>query len=106
MPGEYSSLLSDALKIRHPGVYYLDDLDDGFYAAQYLRAWIFEGQLRDFLVQRFGERAYAYPETGEVLKELFSKGQEFSVEELAGRLGLASLNLDPLYEEIDNNLRP
>ena len=105
MPGEYSSLLSDALKIRHPGVYYLDDLDDGFYVAQYLRAWIFEGQLRDFLVQRFGERAYAYPETGEALKELFSRGQEFTVEELAGRLGLASMDLNPLYEEIDNNLR-
>lgn len=105
MPGEYASILSDALKIRHPGVYWLADLDDGFYAAQYLRAWIFEAQLRSFLVQRFGERAYAYPETGEVLKELFSRGQEFSVEELAGRLGLAALDLDPLYEEIDNNLR-
>lgn len=105
MSREYASVLTDALKIRHPKIYYLDDLDDGFYAAQYLRAWIFEAQLRDFLVQRFGERAYAYPETGEVLKELFSRGQEFSVEELAGRLGLAALDLDPLYEEIDNNLK-
>lgn len=105
MPREYASILSYTLKIRHPEVYYLDDLDDGFYAAQYLRAWIFEAQLRDFLIQRFGERAYAYPETGEALKELFSGGQEYGVEELAGRLGLAALDLDPLYEEIDNNLK-
>ncbi|NLA07266.1 MAG: hypothetical protein GX872_06505 [Firmicutes bacterium] len=105
MPREYASILSYALKIRHPEVYYLDDLDDCFYAAQYLKAWIFEAQLRNFLIQRFGERAYAYPETGEVLKELFSRGQEYSVEELAERLGLAALDLDPLYEEIDNNLR-
>jgi hypothetical protein len=104
MSCEYASLLSDALKINHSEVYYLDDLDDGFYAAQYLRAWIFEAQLKGFLVQRFGERAYAYPETGEVLRELFSGGQEFSVEELAGRLGLSELDLDPLYEEITNNL--
>lgn len=104
MSREYASLLSEALKIRHPGVYYLDDLDDGFYVAQYLRAWIFEAQLRDFLVQRFGERAYAYPETGEVLKELFSRGQEYSVEELAARLGLHELNLEPLYKEIADNL--
>lgn len=106
MPWEYSSLLSEALKIRHSGVYYLDDVDDGFYVAQYLRAWIFEGQLKNFLVQKFGERAYAYPETGEVLKGLFSLGQEFSVEGLAERLGLRALDLDPLYEEIDDNLRP
>ena len=35
---------------------------------------------------------------------MFSGGQEFSVEELAGRLGLSELDLDPLYEEITNNL--
>lgn len=101
---EYSGILSDILKIRYPEIYYLDDIDDGFYVAQYIRAWIFEAQLRKFFVERFGERAYAYPETGEVLKELFSGGQQFGIEELGQRLDLAVLDLDPLYEEIYNNL--
>ena len=55
-------------------------------------------------MKRFGERAYAYPETGDALREMFAGGQKFTVEELSKRLGLRVLDLDPLYEEIHQNL--
>ena len=35
---------------------YLSDVDDGFYAANYLRAWALETHLRRHLRERFGER--------------------------------------------------
>ncbi len=104
MPREYASLLSEALKVRYPGSDYLADVDDGFYVARYLRAWIFEAHLRAFLVKRFGERWYAYPETGAALRELFSEGQRLPVEELAARLGTGALDPAPLVEELLDNL--
>jgi len=34
------------LKFKHTEKHYLEDVDDGFYCAEYLRAWILEGQIR------------------------------------------------------------
>lgn len=105
MPQEYAGLLTDALKVRYPESYYLADVDDGFYVAQYLRAWIFEAQLRSFFTQRFGERWYAYPEAGQALRELFVEGQRFSVEELAQKLGMPGLDLNVVSQELADNLK-
>ncbi|MBC7081879.1 MAG: hypothetical protein H5T95_00095 [Firmicutes bacterium] len=104
MPREYASLLTEALKVRYPESDYLADVDDGFYVARYLRAWIFEAHLRHFLMKRFGERWYAYAETGAALRELFSEGQRLPVEELAARLGIGAADPSPLVQEILDNL--
>jgi hypothetical protein len=53
----YSTLLSRATLVRFPGVDYLADVDDGFYAANYLRAWILEAQLKEHMRRQFGERS-------------------------------------------------
>ncbi|MGE5592569.1 MAG: hypothetical protein ACM3X3_02650 [Betaproteobacteria bacterium] len=104
MPGEYAGLLTDALKVRYPESDYLADVDDGFYVVRYLKAWMFEAHLRDFLTRRFGERWYAYAETGAALRELFSEGQRLPVEELAARLGTGPVDPSPLVQEILDNL--
>lgn len=104
MPGEYASILTDALKVQYPETDYLADVDDGFYVARYLRAWMFEAHLRDFLTRRFGERWYAYAETGAALRELFSEGQRLPVEELAARLGTGPVDPSPLVQEILDKL--
>ncbi|MGE5571767.1 MAG: hypothetical protein ACM3ZU_01940 [Bacteroidota bacterium] len=104
MPREYASLLTEVLKVKYPESDYLADVDDGFYVARYLRAWIFEAHLRDFLVKCFGERWYAYPETGRALCELFAQGQRLPVEDLAARLGTGALDPAPLVQELVDNL--
>lgn len=105
MPQEYAALLTDALKVPYPESYYLADVDDGFYVAEYLRAWVFEAQLRSFFIERFGERWYAYPEAGQALRELFAEGQRFGVEELAQKLGMPGLDLDVVLQELVDNLK-
>jgi hypothetical protein len=96
----YSRHLGEVLKFRHPPHHYLSDLDDGFYSSQYLRAWVFEAQLRAALKEDFGEKWFLNKETKEKLMELYGLGEKYSVEELAQRVGYNGLDTKPLVEEI------
>ena len=55
MPALYSSLIGDALAVEWPARTWLSDVDPGYYAANYLRAWAFETRLRKLLRERFGD---------------------------------------------------
>ena len=46
MRPRYVELLGDATKVEPAAADYLGDMDAGFYASEYLRAWAFEAQLR------------------------------------------------------------
>ncbi|MDH5362425.1 MAG: hypothetical protein OEW84_03830 [Aigarchaeota archaeon] len=96
---EYQRTLEAALVFRHSPSHYLNDVDDEFYCAGYLRAWIFEAQLREVLSQKFGEDWFTTVEAGGFLKELWSHGQEYDVDELARQLGYEGLSIDPLMRE-------
>lgn len=50
----YTEFLGNALKVRIASEKYLEDVDDAYYAAQYLRAWVFEVQMRDYLEREYG----------------------------------------------------
>lgn len=100
----YKKTLESALKFRHPEEHYLVDVDDGFYVSQYLRAWIFEAQLREALREKFGDRWFENTKTGPYLmKNLYSYGQKYNVEELATMLGYQGLDAEPLIEEIEDH---
>jgi len=96
---EYQRTLEAALVFRHPPSHYLNDVDDELYCAGYLRAWIFEAQLRGALRRKFGEDWFTTKEAGDFLKELWSQGQKHNVDELAGQLGYRGLSIDPLLQE-------
>ena len=49
-------------------------MDDGFYSADYLRAWIRAAQVRAYLREAIGEDWWRRPETGDFLRELFVAG--------------------------------
>lgn len=100
----YRRILSDALKAEYPVEHYLTDLDQGFYAAQYLRAWIFEAQLRAGLKEKFGRRWYRSREAGKLLRDLWGFGQKFTPEELAAQIGFRELDPGVLTEEIRQGL--
>ncbi len=96
----YCQRVGDALSVEMPREQYLSDLDDFFYTACYLRAWMLEAQLRRSLVEQFGPRWFATKNAGDYLKELWALGQEYTADELAQRLGYSGLQIEPLIEDL------
>jgi hypothetical protein len=74
-------------------------MDDGFYSADYLRAWIRAAQLRAYLRETIGPDWWERPETGAFLRTLFDEGTKPSSEEIAARIGFDPLDTRPLLEE-------
>lgn len=98
----YADLLTAWLGVRYAPEDYLFDLDDAFYCARYLRAWIFEGQLRSRLEERWGRRWFLKPQAGRYLRELWAQGQRHTVDELAQQLGCPGLDIGPLSAEFSD----
>ncbi len=82
MRGRYVELLTDAVKVAPSDTDYLGDIDDGFYASQYLRAWAFEAQLRAYLRETFGNAWFTRRDAGGLLRELWSEGQKPNADEI------------------------
>jgi len=106
MNAAYKKELEAALRFKHPREHYLVDVDDGLYAAQYLRAWILEAQLSQALREMFGETWFREKEAGRFLRGLWSRGQESTAEELAGQLGYPGLDVGPLVSQLEERLAP
>jgi hypothetical protein len=82
MPGRYAALLTEALRIPWPRASWLADVDGGFYAACYLRAWALETRWRAALEERFGSSWFASPDAGKWLRSLWIHGQRLDAAEL------------------------
>ncbi len=96
----YAERLRRAVGFRYRPDAYLSDMDDGFYSADYLRAWIRTAQLRAHLRERIGFDWWERRETGELLRDLFGEGTRPSSEEIAERIGFEPLDTEPLLEEL------
>ncbi len=83
--GVYEDKLLAATGVRYRADNYLADLDEGFYSADYLRAWIRTAQVRAYLRGEIGEDWWARPETGDFLRTLFLQGTKPSSEDVASR---------------------
>jgi hypothetical protein len=86
MPALYGRLLGDAVAVDWPTRTWLSDVDPGYYAANYLRAWAFETHLRKLLRDRFGETWFAEPAAGEQLREIWREGQRLDADELLAQV--------------------
>lgn len=95
----YGGLLSEATKFQYDPVEYLYDVDDGFYSADYLRAWIFESRLRDHLKTHFGKDWFQSKKAGDFLKEIWETGEQYSADELASQIGLGKPDVSALLEQ-------
>lgn len=100
----YVSLLGNELGVAIPPEDYLMDVDDAFYCAQYLRAWIFEVQLRRFLENEFGAEWFTMRDAGAYLISLWTRGQQLRPEELATEMGYEGLDAKYLVEELVSTL--
>ncbi len=100
----YRDELESALGITVPGHQYLTDVDTGFYAAEYLMAWMAEAVLRDRLKSRFGHRWWASPRAVDLLREAWRQGETITVNELLDLAGAGPLGEEALIEELKQNL--
>ena len=100
MSKRYADLLTAHVGVRHSPEDYLSDLDDGFYCARYLRAWIFDAQVRAWFERSWGEAWFLEPEAGAALRELWSHGQCYRAEALLQRIGQPELDMTPLAAEL------
>ncbi|TEU11007.1 MAG: hypothetical protein E3J21_24675 [Anaerolineales bacterium] len=98
----YTDILGNALRVGIAPEKYLEDVDDAYYAAQYLRAWIFEVQMRYYLETEYGPAWFTKPAAGRFLVDLWQQGQRDNVVELARQMGYEGLDLEPLTEELLN----
>lgn len=100
----YADLFTRHLLVRYFPEEYLKDVDDAFYAAQYVRAWTFEGQLRQYLVKEFEEDWFRNRRAGQFLVELWRDGQKYTPEELLRFMGYDGFDLGPVVAEIRQRL--
>ncbi|MBM3266800.1 MAG: hypothetical protein FJZ01_04045 [Candidatus Sericytochromatia bacterium] len=96
----YRQHLESVLLYRHFSEYWLFDTDEGYYTAQYLRAWTLAAQLRAYLRRRHGPDYFLQPAAGRDLVDLWSLGQRLSADELATHLGYDGLDVEPLVDEM------
>jgi hypothetical protein len=97
---DYERLVSAASGFRYPREGYLADMDEGFYSADYLRAWIRAAQVRAHLRIEVGPDWWRRAETGTFLRELFREGTRPSSEDVAARLGVDPLDAGALVNEL------
>jgi hypothetical protein len=100
----YADWLTEATGFRYAAEEFLYDLDEGGYAAHYLRAWLLEVQLREYLKTRFGKKWWHSTKAARFLIELWNTGAEYTAEELASQADLGSLSLDHLMSEFTDAL--
>jgi hypothetical protein len=100
----YVELLSEATKVEPAASDYLGDIDDGFYASEYLRAWAFEAQLRAHLRERFGNAWFARREAGSLLRELWTEGQKPTADELLYEVTGEKLELAAVADRVSEAL--
>jgi hypothetical protein len=101
----YKDKLQSALKFETPADNYLTDLDPGFYVADYLRAWIWEVQLRNYLEGKYGIKWFMDKEAGKELAGMWQMGKKYPVEKLATMIGQDGLDIEPVRNRIMDGLK-
>jgi hypothetical protein len=96
----YVELLTEATRVEPAAADYLADIDDGFYASEYLRAWAFESQVRAYLRERFGNAWFSRREAGSLLRELWAEGQKPTADELLREVTGEKLELAAVGDRI------
>ena len=96
----YATMQTEATGFRRSPALYLTDVDHGFYAAAYLRAWAFEAGLREYLRTRHGRRWWASPKAGDELIDLWNTSSRYTVEELARLIGFGEVSFDLLADTL------
>ncbi len=101
----YRQILSSVNLMEYPEESYLKDVDEGFYCTNYIRAWIFQSQLEEYIYRKFGRGWYKKKAAGSFLKELWYYGQKYSAEEIMSQLGFDKMNIDCLINSLTDIIK-
>ncbi len=101
----YTELLTDATCFQYLDEDHLLDVDPGFYAARYLRAWQLQAALAEHLTRRHDVDWYRNPRAGVELQALMRRGQEDPAHALAEEVTGARLSFDAVVERLLRTLR-
>jgi hypothetical protein len=104
LPERCIDLFGDALGVRLFPEEYLVDADDCLSAAQDLRGWMLESQLRAFLQQEYDEEWFRSGRAGRFLLERWREGRRYTADELSRFMGFDGLSPDRLVEEVRQRL--
>jgi hypothetical protein len=94
----YAMKLSGATRFAYAPQNYLNDMDPGYYSADYLRAWITEAMLRRHLEDAYGQSWFTSPEAGELLRDLWATGEKQENEDVARAIGCEPYDTGYLVE--------
>jgi hypothetical protein len=97
---EYAGLLGLLTGVRTPDAGYLADVDDGLYAARYLRAWLLEASLTAALRDRFGPTWWRSTDAGAFIRAMWRDGLGPSAEDVVAALGYDHLDWRPVLRQI------
>jgi len=97
--GLYATTLAAATQFVYAPQNYLNDMDPGYYSADYLRAWITEAMLRRHLEDTYGEDWFARPEAGVFLRSLWATGEKVENEDVARMIGCDPFDTSYLVEQ-------
>jgi hypothetical protein len=100
----YAGLLGLLVGVRQRDERFLSDLDDHFYAARYLRAWMLEGSLRASLQASHGASWWRDAGAGETLRRSWSVGQAWNADDVVAHLGYDHLDWRPVLRQIRTRL--
>jgi hypothetical protein len=96
----YAELLTEATGFRYLADDALLDVDPGFYAARYLRAWQLEAGLAWSLTERFDQDWYRNPRAGEAIRDLLRRGQRDPAHRLAAEVTGGDLTFDHVVARV------
>ncbi len=97
----YADHLTRATGFRYGPEDALVDVDPGFYAARYLRAWQLEAALHRVFVDRYDADWYRNPRAGPELGALLARGQADPADRLAAQVTDAPLTFDAVRRRLE-----
>jgi hypothetical protein len=95
----YAGLAGLLTGVREPEERYLL-IDDGMYAATYLRSFMLDAALTDYLIAHHGAAWWRSAAAGETLRRAWSRGQEWNAEQVVAHLGYSSLDWRPVVRQV------
>jgi len=96
----YADQLTRATAVSWQPEGWLNDVDPGFYAASYLRAWALESSIKSHLKQQFGERWFTDAAAGDFLISLWREGQRLNADALCQEKLGKKLDFSALTDQV------
>jgi hypothetical protein len=101
----YKSIMDENMHLSHPTQEYLLEILVPFRSANLVKAHLLEAMIREALLEKYGEGWYMSPRATDFLKEFWSWGGKFELQELAHYIGYAELDPEPMLEEIEDRAK-